>query len=100
MTGTTHTTSAAGAVLGASAGTPASGKAAGGGVLGAQATVATAKAPAKHAARGGVLGTVARAANGNLPFTGFPIWAAVLVAAALVAAGVLARRWAGGTSRS
>jgi hypothetical protein len=34
-----------------------------------------------------------RAAHGTLPFTGFPIWVALLIGAALIATGlVLARR--------
>jgi hypothetical protein len=65
------------------------------GVLGATFTQKAAK-PAK-AGRSGVLGALAtvghQAARGTLPFTGFPIWAALLIGAALVAAGLaLARR--------
>jgi hypothetical protein len=59
-----------------------------GGVLGAQTTLATPK-PASH---GGVLGTVARVSGASLPFTGFPVWVAVLIALALIAGGLLVRR--------
>jgi lysozyme len=55
-----------------------------GGVLGAQATVKSAK-PA-----GGVAGAIAAVGNvagETLPFTGFPIWIAMLVAVGLIALG-------------
>lgn len=57
-----------------------------GGVLGVQTTLASPK-PAKR----GVLGTVRQVARGSLPFTGFPVWAAVLAALAIIAAGLLLR---------
>ena len=59
-----------------------------GGVLGAQTTLA---AP-KHASHGGVLGTVTHVAGASLPFTGFPVWIAILIALALIAGGLLVRR--------
>ncbi|MES1246231.1 MAG: hypothetical protein ABUS54_00990 [Actinomycetota bacterium] len=82
---TTTTTAAAAAVAPA---TPA------GGVLGAQTSLTP-----KHAAapRGGVLGTVANVAGTSLPFTGFPVWLAVLVALALILAGFALRRRTLGT---
>jgi hypothetical protein len=86
---------AAGGVLGANASSPAAGT---GGVLGAQVRVAQPASHTSHAARHGVLGAVARVGTGNLPFTGLPVWIAVLVAAALIAAGVLVRRRFGDAS--
>jgi hypothetical protein len=59
-----------------------------GGVLGAQTSLASPK-PASHH---GVLGTVTHVAGSTLPFTGFPVWAAVLIALALISGGVLLRR--------
>jgi hypothetical protein len=61
-----------------------------GGVLGAQATLATPKA--KTAPTSGVLGAAANVAGASLPFTGFPLWIAVLVAIVLVAGGLVLRR--------
>jgi hypothetical protein len=58
-----------------------------GAVLGVQKTLASPKP-----ARGGVLGTVTNVAGSSLPFTGFPIWFAVLIALALVLAGLALRR--------
>lgn len=63
-----------------------------GGVAGVQATLET---PQK---RGGVLGTVGNVAGATLPFTGFPLWAAVLIAVALIAAGLMLRRGRGPAS--
>ena len=65
------------------------------GVLGA--TFSQKAAKATKGGRSGVLGAVTtfgqRTAHGTLPFTGFPIWAALLLGAALIAAGLaLARR--------
>jgi hypothetical protein len=62
-----------------------------GGVLGTSKTIAKPK-PA-----GGVLGTVSNntvsnVAGQTLPFTGFPIWVAMLVALGLIAAGLVLRR--------
>ena len=57
-----------------------------GGVLGAQTT------RTKPQASGGVLGTVTTVAGGTLPFTGFPVWLAVLVAIVLLIAGFALRR--------
>ena len=59
-----------------------------GGVLGAQTTLATPKTHPHH----GVLGTVAHISGTSLPFTGFPLWIAVLIAAALIVAGFTFRR--------
>jgi hypothetical protein len=56
-------------------------------VLGAQATLVR---PAKRSA-GGVLGATTRLASGTLPFTGLPIWIAVLAALALIAGGIAVR---------
>lgn len=59
-----------------------------GGVLGTSKTIAKPKpAPA-----GGVLGKVSNVAGQTLPFTGFPIWAAMLVALGLIASGLVLRR--------
>jgi hypothetical protein len=62
-------------------------KSAAGGVLGVQTTLAS----PKHA-HGGVLGTVTNVAGSSLPFTGFPIWLAVVLAVALILAGLALRR--------
>jgi hypothetical protein len=61
-----------------------------GGVLGVQTTLALPK-PARH----GVLGAVANLAGSSLPFTGFPIWFAVVIALALILGGLALRRLAG-----
>jgi hypothetical protein len=57
-----------------------------GGVLGAQANLSS---PKPH--RGGVLGAVTNVAGSTLPFTGFPLWIAVLLAVVLIAAGLMLR---------
>lgn len=57
-----------------------------GAVLGAQTTLTHPKPT------GGVLGTAAKVAGTSLPFTGFPLWIAVLVAAGLLGAGLTLRR--------
>jgi hypothetical protein len=64
-----------------------------GGVLGAHTTLAT---PKPHH---GVLGTVTHVAGSTLPFTGFPVWLAVLIAAALILAGVVVSRRSAGPAR-
>ena len=50
----------------------------------------------KAGASGGVLGATARlgevARSGHLPFTGFPLWAAALVALVLIGLGLALRR--------
>jgi hypothetical protein len=79
--------------LPATQGLPTAGAPAAGGVLGAQTTLATPK-PASH---GGVLGTVARVTGASLPFTGFPVWVAILIALALISGGLLVRRSATAT---
>jgi hypothetical protein len=66
-----------------------------GGVLGVTATMKKSGKPA-----GGVAGALASAGNvagANLPFTGFPIWAAVLIALGLIALGLTLRRRARAT---
>jgi hypothetical protein len=85
-----------GAVAGQSASTsPTTAQAtpATGGVLGATANLNT---PKPH--RGGVLGAVTNVAGSTLPFTGFPLWIAVLLAVALIGSG-LALRSRGTASR-
>ncbi len=47
--------------------------------------------PNSHA-RGGVLGAVGNIAGGTLPFTGFPVWLALIVAFCFLGAGLLLRR--------
>jgi hypothetical protein len=65
-------------------------------VLGATANLSS---PKPH--RGGVLGTAANVAGSSLPFTGFPLWIAVLIAVALIAAGLTLRgRGRGPATRS
>jgi hypothetical protein len=92
------------------AATPSGGSSGGtsGGVLGetktlptkhSHGTVAAAKARSSKPA-GGVLGAATRigrtlgatTVHGTLPFTGFPLWLAVLIAAVLVAFGLTLRR--------
>lgn len=63
-------------------------------VLGAIANLT----PKKAAARGGVLGAVGNIAGATLPFTGFPVWLAVLAAIALLALGLVLRRGGGTTA--
>jgi hypothetical protein len=62
-------------------------KSAAGGVLGVQTTLKSPKP-----ARGGVLGTVTNVAGSSLPFTGFPVWLAIVLAVALILAGLALRR--------
>jgi hypothetical protein len=63
-----------------------------GGVLGTIAKLPAAKPAAKNAP-GGVLGTIGTLPAGStLPFTGFPVWAALLAALGLVGAGFGLRR--------
>jgi hypothetical protein len=72
-----------------------------GSVAGAQAALATPKAQhapkatkAQHApkAQHGVLGTVAKVSGSTLPFTGSPLWMALVVAFGLIGAGLALRR--------
>jgi hypothetical protein len=58
-----------------------------GGVLGAQITL-TPPQPARH----GVLGAVTHLSGATLPFTGFPLWFAVVIALALILGGTALRR--------
>jgi len=58
-----------------------------GGVAGVQTTLKSPKP-----ARGGVLGTMTNIAGTSLPFTGFPIWFALVSALALILAGLALRR--------
>ena len=68
------------------ASTPVSAEA---GVLGA---VTALSSPSPVQAQGGVLGTLAKISGGTLPFSGFPLWEAMLAALALLAVGVALRR--------
>jgi hypothetical protein len=69
-----------------------------GSVAGAQATLSTPKtqqaqqAPKATKAQHGVLGTVAKVSGSTLPFTGFPLWMALVVALGLIGAGLALRR--------
>jgi hypothetical protein len=56
-----------------------------GGVLGTSSTIV------KPKAKGGVLGAVSSPAGSTLPFTGFPVWVALLVGLGLIAAGLTLR---------
>ena len=67
------------------ASTPTSAEA---GVLGAIHALGT---PPLHA-QAGVLGTIAKISGGTLPFSGFPLWAAMLAALALLGVGAALRR--------
>lgn len=60
-----------------------------GGVLGAMKTLKPQRAAAAHH---GVLGTVTHVAGSTLPFTGFPVWLAMLIALGLIGLGVGLRR--------
>ncbi len=57
-------------------------------VLGAMTHLSKPNSPA----RGGVLGAVGNIAGGTLPFTGFPVWLALIVAFCFLGAGLLLRR--------
>jgi hypothetical protein len=82
--GTAGTGGVAGGTAGSVLGTSAGGS---GGVGGAGASLGSGKA------QGGVLGVAAVRLRGTLPFTGFPLWIAVLIGAALLTGGVtLVRR--------
>jgi hypothetical protein len=87
------TASAAGA-LPAAQGQPVAAAQPQGGVAGAQATLNQPKPN-----RGGVLGAVGNIAGASLPFTGFPLWIAVLLAVALVAGGLMLSRRGRGDAR-
>jgi len=70
-----------------------------GSVLGAQATLGNGKPlakAAKKASAGGVLGATTKLGQsirgGHLPFTGLPLWIALLVAAGLIGTGLVVRR--------
>jgi hypothetical protein len=88
---TAHTAPAGASVSGSPAGTSpgasatAPGQAVSGGVLGVTAS------GGQSGPTGGVLGVIASAGSGVLPFTGFPLWLAVVVALALIALGLTAR---------
>jgi len=64
--------------------------AANGGVLGVTATVSAGKSG--NTPVGGVLGALTTVGSGNLPFTGFPLWVAALLAVALIGMGLTLRR--------
>jgi hypothetical protein len=89
-------TSNASGVLPATQGTPvaASQPQGQGGVAGAQATLNQPKP-----SRAGVLGAVGNLAGASLPFTGFPLWIAVLLAVALVTGGLTLTRRGRGDAR-
>jgi hypothetical protein len=52
------------------------------------------KSSDKDASSGGVLSSIANVRDGSLPFTGFPLWSAVVIALGVVGAGVMLRRHA------
>jgi hypothetical protein len=84
--------SVAGGVKGAAATAAApSGAAPQGGVLGVTTSAG------KSESAGGVLGAIEAVGGGVLPFTGFPLWAALLVGIGLVASGLALRRQARAT---
>jgi hypothetical protein len=62
-----------------------------GGVLGATASASNGNAGGPQ---GGVLGTIQAVGGGSLPFTGFPLWLAVVAALAVIALGLALRRQA------
>lgn len=45
-----------------------------------------------------MLGTVTHVQSGTLPFTGFPVWLAMLIGVALIGGGLILRRRAAGAS--
>ena len=49
-------------------------------------------APKATKAQHGVLGTVAKVSGSTLPFTGFPLWVALVVALGLIGTGLSLRR--------
>ena len=62
---------------------------------GSKAPVSSAaKGSVKDVPQGGVMSSVANAGKGSLPFTGLPLWSAVLLAAALAGTGFALRRQA------
>ena len=63
-----------------------------GGVLGATASAGS------SGPEGGVLGAIESASGGVLPFTGFPLWLAMVVALALIVLGLALRRRARATT--
>ena len=66
-----------------------------GSVAGAQAPLTpptVQHAPKATKAQHGVLGTVAKVSGSTLPFTGFPLWIALVVALGLIGAGLTLRR--------
>ena len=63
-----------------------------GSVAGAQAALTTPKTQHAAKAQHGVLGTVAKVSGSTLPFTGFPLWMALVVAFGLIGAGLALRR--------
>jgi hypothetical protein len=77
-------------VAGGVQGAAASGAAPSGGVLGVTAS-------GKGAPAGGVLGAIAAVGEGVLPFTGFPLWVALLLAVGLAGTGLALRRHARAT---
>ncbi|HET8895001.1 MAG TPA: hypothetical protein VFM96_12980 [Gaiellaceae bacterium] len=75
---------------------PASSPGAEAGVLGA---IKALRSPSSHHANAGILGKLSplRVLGGTLPFSGFPLWAAMLVALALLTVGLAVRRRAAAT---
>ena len=63
-----------------------------GGVLGATASAGS------SGPEGGVLGAIESASGGVLPFTGFPLWLAVIAALVLIVLGLVLRRHARATT--
>ena len=63
-----------------------------GGVLGA--TASAGKGSGDAGPQGGVLDAIQAVGGGSLPFTGFPLWIAVVTALALIALGLTLRRQA------
>jgi hypothetical protein len=61
-------------------------------VLGATASAGTGSGNAGP--QGGVLGAIQAVGGGTLPFTGFPLWIAVVAALAVIALGLTLRRQA------
>jgi hypothetical protein len=76
------------------------GRGASGGVLGAEHTASGAGGTAATGGVAGAFATLGNVAAGSLPFTGFPLWAAVLIALAAIAIGwTLWRRGRPATTR-
>jgi len=79
------------AATGATAATGSTGTSQQGSVLG---TTASRHGKGNAGPQGGVLGALQSVGHGSLPFTGFPLWVAVIAALALIALGLTVRRQA------